>query len=119
MALTLRRRPTMQLRLHDLSNMAPQARVPTVVTNDVLFHDSVAAHPAGCRHLHPAQRHHRRCRLSARAPCRPLSEAAGEMGRLFAATPTRSPARVEIADRCRFSLDELAYQYPEERMRRA
>jgi hypothetical protein len=38
MALALRRRPNDQLRIHELSNMAMQARVPTVVTNDVLFH---------------------------------------------------------------------------------
>jgi len=38
MALTLRRRPNDALRLYELSNMALQARVPTVVTNDVLFH---------------------------------------------------------------------------------
>jgi error-prone DNA polymerase len=37
MALTLRRRPNEQLRLHDLSNLATQAQVPTVVTNDVLL----------------------------------------------------------------------------------
>ncbi len=38
-ALTLRRRPNDQLRLHDLSVMAQAMRVPTVVTNDVLFHE--------------------------------------------------------------------------------
>ena len=38
LALTLRRRPNDQLRIHDLSNLAAQLRVPTVVTNDVLFH---------------------------------------------------------------------------------
>lgn len=38
LALTLRRRPGDALRLHDLSNLAVQAGVPTVVTNDVLFH---------------------------------------------------------------------------------
>ncbi len=38
MALTLRRRPNDALRLHELSNLAVRARVPTVVTNDVLFH---------------------------------------------------------------------------------
>ena len=38
LALTLRRRPNDQLRLHELSNLAAQTRVPTVVTNDVLFH---------------------------------------------------------------------------------
>jgi error-prone DNA polymerase len=38
MALTLRRRPNDALRLHELSNLAVRVRVPTVVTNDVLFH---------------------------------------------------------------------------------
>src|SRR3546814_18314084 len=38
MALSLRRRPNDQLRLHELSNLAAQMRVPTIVTNDVLFH---------------------------------------------------------------------------------
>ncbi|MCK9514353.1 MAG: PHP domain-containing protein, partial [Pigmentiphaga sp.] len=39
MALTLRRRPNDQLRLWELSTMAAAARVLTVVTNDVLFHE--------------------------------------------------------------------------------
>ncbi|MGH6842895.1 MAG: PHP domain-containing protein, partial [Methylocella sp.] len=38
LALTLRRRPNDALRLHELSNLAARVRVPTVVTNDVLFH---------------------------------------------------------------------------------
>lgn len=38
LALTLRRRPNDQMRLHELSNMAAVARVPMVVTNDVLYH---------------------------------------------------------------------------------
>src|SRR3546814_8889043 len=38
MARSLRRRPNEQLRLHELSNLAAQMRVPTIVTNDVLFH---------------------------------------------------------------------------------
>src|ERR1700682_238144 len=38
LALTLRRRPNDSLRLYELSNMAARAHVPTVVTNDVLFH---------------------------------------------------------------------------------
>ncbi|RUX64201.1 error-prone DNA polymerase, partial [Mesorhizobium sp. M2A.F.Ca.ET.040.01.1.1] len=39
MALTLRRRPNDQLRLYQLANLATAMRVPTVVTNDVLFHE--------------------------------------------------------------------------------
>ena len=39
MALSLRRRPNDQLRLFELSNLATSMRVPTVVTNDMLFHE--------------------------------------------------------------------------------
>lgn len=38
MALTLRRRPNDQMRLFELSGLAAAARVPAVVTNDVLYH---------------------------------------------------------------------------------
>src|SRR3954466_2736699 len=38
LALSLRRRPGDQLRLHELSNVAAAMRVATVATNDVLFH---------------------------------------------------------------------------------
>src|SRR5208283_1657325 len=38
----------------------------------------------------------------------------GEMVRLFSRYPEAIARTVEIAARCRFSLDELAYQYPEE-----
>ena len=113
-ALTLRRRPRDQLRLHRLSNLATQARVRTVVTNDVLFHhpdrrvlqDAVTCIREGCtiddvgfkrersgdRHLKPT----------------------AEMHRLFARYPEALARTSEIAERCRFSLDELAYQYPDE-----
>jgi len=113
-ALTLRRRPRDQLRLHRLSNLATQARVLTVVTNDVLFHhperrvlqDVVTCIREGCtiddvgfkrersgdRHLKPA----------------------AEMHRLFSRYPEALARTLEIADRCQFNLDELAYQYPEE-----
>jgi hypothetical protein len=37
--LSLRRRPNDQLRLFELSNLATSMRVPTIVTNDVLFHE--------------------------------------------------------------------------------
>lgn len=38
-----------------------------------------------------------------------------EMHRLFSRYPEALARTVEIAEHCRFSLDELAYQYPEER----
>ena len=39
---------------------------------------------------------------------------AEEMHRLFAKYPEALARTVEIADRCRFSLEELKYQYPDE-----
>src|SRR5690606_37623418 len=40
LALSLRRRPNDQMRLWELSQLALKVRVPTVVTNDVLYHES-------------------------------------------------------------------------------
>ena len=115
MARTLRRRPNDQLRIHNLSNMAALARVPTVVTNDVLFHDparrilqdvvtcvrhNCTIDDAGFRRERHADRH---------------LKAPQEMARLFSRYPEALARTIEIAERCRFSLEELAYQYPEER----
>ena len=113
-ALTLRRRPRDQLRLHALCELAEAAGVRPVVTNDVLFHhpdrrilqDVVTCIRNGCtiddvgfRRQRSADRHLKR---------------AEEMHRLFARHPEALARTLEIADRCRFNLDELAYQYPEE-----
>ena len=115
MALTLRRRPNDQLRLHELSILAMRMRVPTVVTNDVLFHvpsrrilqdvvtcirHNVAIDMLGARRERHADRY---------------LKPPAEMHRLFARYGSALARTLEIADRCRFSLDELAYQYPEER----
>ncbi|MCW2359821.1 MULTISPECIES: error-prone DNA polymerase [Bradyrhizobium] len=114
LALTLRRRPNDQLRIHELSNMAAQMRVPTVATNDVLYHapdrrilqDVVTCirhgitidelgdrREYGDRYLKPPE----------------------EMYRLFPRNSEAVARTIEIAARCRFDLTELAYQYPEER----
>lgn len=115
MALTLRRRPNDQMRLWELSNMATMARVPTVVTNDVLFHEPGRQ---VLQDVVTAIRHnvtidelgHRRERFADRYLKTPE-----EMHRLFARYPEALVRSVEIMERCKFSLDELAYQYPEER----
>jgi error-prone DNA polymerase len=117
MALTLRRRPNDALRLWELSNLAAAAGVATVVTNDVLFHAPER------RILHDvvtAIRHNvtidelgfRRERHADRYLKPPQ-----EMQRLFARHAEAIARTLEIVDRCRFSLDELEYQYPEERLR--
>ena len=115
LALSLRRRPNDQLGLHALSDLAAQMRVATVVTNDVLFHEpgrrilqdvvtcirhGVTIDELGDRRERHADRH-----------LKPPEE----MHRLFARYPEALARTLEIVERCRFSLDELAYQYPEER----
>ncbi|WP_037155863.1 error-prone DNA polymerase [Rhizobium freirei] len=115
LALTLRRRPNDQLRLHQLSNMAAAMGVATVVTNDVLFHvpdrrilqdvvtcirHNTTIDDAGFRRERHADRY---------------LKPPDEMARLFPRYPEALARTIEIMERCRFSLDELAYQYPEER----
>ena len=116
LALTLRRRPNDQLRLFDLSNLAARHRVPTVVTNDVLYHEparrmlqdivtcirhTIVIDNAGFLRERHADRY-----------LKPPEE----MHRLFARYPEALQRTLEIVERCRFSLDELKYQYPEERV---
>ena len=115
MALTLRRRPNDQLRLWRLAAMADEAGVAAVVTNDVLYH---APERRILQDVVTAIRHNvtvdqlgfRRERFADRHLKPPQ-----EMHRLFARYPAALARGLEIAERCRFSLDELKYQYPEER----
>ena len=116
LALTRRFRPNENPRLHALAEMATEARVPTVVTNDVLYHapdrrilqdvltcirlgrtiDTLGydREQSADRFLKPPQ----------------------EMTRLLAKYPEAVARSCEIAGRCRFSLRELQYQYPDERL---
>ncbi|RAH96334.1 error-prone DNA polymerase [Acuticoccus sediminis] len=114
LALTLRRRPNDQLRIHELSNMAAQIRVPTVVTNDVLYHAPdrrILQDVVTCiRHGIPIDELRDRREYGDRYLKPPQ-----EMHRLFPRNPEAVARTVEIAARCRFDLKELAYQYPEER----
>ncbi len=113
-SLSLRRRPNDQLRLHELTNLAGRFRVRTVVTNDVLFHEP------GRRQLQDVvtcirnnttidevgferERHADR-----------YLKTPEEMERLFPRYPEALARTMEIVERCRFSLEELTYQYPEE-----
>ena len=116
LALTLRRRPGDVRRLHDLSNLAAQAGVPTIATNDVLYHvperrmlqDVVTCIRHGCTIDELGFRRERYADRYLKPP--------EEMARLFRNHPETVARTLALADRCRFSLDELAYQYPEERM---
>ncbi|MGE6695186.1 error-prone DNA polymerase [Sphingobium limneticum] len=116
-ALSIRRRPRDAIRLRDLAAMAAAARVPTVATNDVLYHapdrrllqdvvtcirEKCTVDDLGERRERFADRH---------------LKTAAEMERLFRRyLKDVSPVArtVELAARCTFSLEELKYQYPDE-----
>ncbi|GAB6968896.1 MULTISPECIES: IS110 family RNA-guided transposase [Komagataeibacter] len=114
MALTLRRRPNDQMRLYELANLVHQARVPMVVTNDVLFHTHdrrILQDVVTCIRNHTTideagfarERHADR-----------YLKPPAEMARLFSRYPEAIDRTREIVAHCRFSLDDLAYQYPDE-----
>ena len=101
-------------RLRWLAGLGEAEGVPLVATNDVLYHG------AGRRALADVMtciRHHTTIdeagwRLSANAE-RHLKPAV-EMMRLFRDHPDAVARTLEIAEACRFSLDELRYEYPDE-----
>jgi len=100
--------------LDHLAQIAADLHIPTVVTNDVLYHipnrrplqdvltcirHHVTIHEAG-QHLHAnAERH---------------LKSAVEMNRLFPGYAAAIARSLEISEKCRFSLNELTYQYPDE-----
>ncbi|KPH85228.1 DNA polymerase [Komagataeibacter intermedius AF2] len=114
LALTLLRRPNDQMRLYELANLAHQARVPAVVTNNVLFHTHdrrILQDVVTCIRNHTTideagfarERHADR-----------YLKPPAEMARLFSRYSEAVARTTEIVERCRFSLDDLAYQYPDE-----
>jgi error-prone DNA polymerase len=113
-ALTLLHRPNDAVRLRLIADTAQACGVPTVATNDVLYHapgrrilqDVLTCIREGCT---IDELGHRRERSSVRH-----LEAPDEMARLFARHPDAVERTQEIAARCKFSLDELRYQYPHE-----
>ena len=103
------------MRIHQLNNVAQRFQVATVVTNDVLFHEpacrilqdvvtcirhNVTIDEAGFRRERHADRY---------------QKPPEEMVRLFSRYPDAIARTIEIARQCTFSMEELAYQYPEER----
>ncbi|WP_448204087.1 error-prone DNA polymerase [Azospirillum sp. sgz302134] len=101
-------------RLAWLAGLAEAERVPMVATNDVLYHaparrqladvmtcirNRTTIDEAGWLLSANAERH---------------LKAGVEMARLFRRYPEAVARTVEIADACRFSLEELRYEYPDE-----
>ena len=91
------------------------AGLPLVATNDVLYHVPERRPLQDVADLHPRALHDRRGRVPPRRQCRAPSETARAKWRgCSAATRTRVARTLEIVERCRFNLDELRYEYPEE-----
>ncbi|HEV8678230.1 MAG TPA: PHP domain-containing protein, partial [Stellaceae bacterium] len=101
-------------RLARLAVIAEEAGLPLVAVNDVLYHvperrplqdvltcirEHCTIHEAGFRLAAHAERH---------------LKPPAEMARLFRGHADALARSLEIAERCRFSLDELRYEYPEE-----
>ena len=114
LALTLLRRPNDAVRLRMLEEAAQAAGVRAVVTGDVLYHeprrrilqDVVTCIREGCTIDAAGFRRERSVDRHLREPA--------EMARLFRRHPEAQTRSLEIMERCRFSLDELRYQYPSE-----
>jgi error-prone DNA polymerase len=113
-ALTRRFRPDDAAHLCDIATTAWLARVPTVVTGDVLYHQP------GMRMLQDVVTCIRlkitidkAGFLKEKHADRFLKEPT-EMERLFRRYPEAFARTLEIAERCSFSLEELTYSYPTE-----
>ncbi len=114
MALIRRFAPNEHLRLWQIEQAAQAARVPTIAMGDVLYHhpsrrmlqDVVSCIRQGCTIDDAGFRLERHADRFLKDPA--------EMARLFERHPEALARTNEIVRRCRFSLDELCYQYPSE-----
>jgi error-prone DNA polymerase len=115
-ALTRRFLPDETARLQGIANASAQASVPTVVTNDILYHcpsRRMLQDVVTCIRLHTTienagflkERHADR-----------FLKAPTEMQRLFPKYEHAVRRTWEIAERCKFSLNELKYVYPSEEL---
>jgi error-prone DNA polymerase len=101
-------------RLREMAERAAVAGVPMLAANDVHYHsprrrplhDVLTAIRHGCT---VAELGHRGFGNAQRHLIKPA-----DMLALFADCPDAVTRTVEVADRCRFNLDELRYDYPEE-----
>ncbi|HEY3147665.1 MAG TPA: PHP domain-containing protein, partial [Dongiaceae bacterium] len=101
-------------RLRRIAELGADNRLPLIATNDVLYHaperrplqdvmtcirEHVTIEEAGFRLLANAERH---------------LKSPDEMQRLFKRWPQALENAAHLAEACRFSLDELRYEYPSE-----
>ncbi|MBQ16499.1 MAG: error-prone DNA polymerase [Planctomycetaceae bacterium] len=97
-----------------MTRWATEAGLPQLATSDVLYHvrgrQQLADVLSAIRHRRPvAELGWRRQVNAERALAAPV-----DVGRLFTGDRNIVERTVEVADRCKFSLDELKYEYPGE-----
>ncbi len=101
-------------RLRRLAALGEKTRVPLIAVGDVLYH---APERRPLQDVLTCIREHTHLdaagRLTEPNAERHLKDAT-EMARLFRAAPEMVAATVRFLERCRFSLDELKYEYPHE-----
>jgi len=101
-------------RLARLADIAKTARIPLVATNDAHYHvpeRRALADVLTCIREHcTIDSAGHRLTLNAERHLKPATE----MARLFRDYPDAIARTVEIANKCRFSLEELRYEYPSE-----
>ncbi len=114
LAATHRYRGNDRQRLGALANVAAQARVPLVATGDVLYH---APERRQLADTVTCIRTHQRIEEAGyllEANAERFLKPGQEMARLFGNHPEAIRNTLRIAESCRFSLDELRYNYPTE-----
>src|SRR5262249_20638821 len=97
-----------------LIDLAQRARVPLIATNQVVYHDP-SRRPL--QEVLTAIRHGTTVAElgTLRFPnAERYLKSPSEMAELFSRYPRAIANSLQLADRCRFSLDELRYEYPEE-----
>jgi error-prone DNA polymerase len=113
-ALSRRFLPDEALRLATIANAAAQARVPTIVSNDVLYHcptRRMLQDVVTCIRLHTTIDH---AGFQKERHADRFLKAPEEMLRLFPKYEAAVRRTLEIAVRCTFALDQLTYTYPTE-----
>jgi error-prone DNA polymerase len=101
-------------RLGQLGELSRTSGLPLLATGDVLYHDRarMPLHDVltATRHQTTVAAAGSLLQPNAERHLRPLSE----LQRQFATVPGALARTLEVAERCRFRLDELRYEYPEE-----
>ena len=103
-----------QRRLTRLARLAAATRVPLIAVNDVLYH---APERRALQDVVTCIREHVTIDCAGRlleANAERHLKSGTEMARLFCAAPQAVNETVRFLERCRFSLDELKYDYPDE-----